>query len=102
MYQMTPWVTRILIANVAMFFVTAAMPDLTRLLWFYPPAAFMRPWTVVTYMFLHGGFGHGRDFLWTWLREARSRSPQYALPGGVFLRNRLAPASIAPTRQAIP
>jgi phospholipase/carboxylesterase len=22
---------------------------------------------------LHGGFGHGRDFLWTWLREARSR-----------------------------
>jgi phospholipase/carboxylesterase len=23
---------------------------------------------------LHGGFGHGRDFLWTWLREARSRS----------------------------
>ena len=22
---------------------------------------------------LHGGFGHGRDFIWTWLREARSR-----------------------------
>lgn len=22
---------------------------------------------------LHGGSGHGRDFLWTWLREARSR-----------------------------
>ena len=22
---------------------------------------------------LHGGFGHGADFLWTWLREARSR-----------------------------
>ena len=22
---------------------------------------------------LHGGFGHGRDFVWTWLREARSR-----------------------------
>jgi phospholipase/carboxylesterase len=21
---------------------------------------------------LHGGYGHGRDFLWTWLREARS------------------------------
>lgn len=21
---------------------------------------------------LHGGFGHGRDFIWTWLREARS------------------------------
>jgi phospholipase/carboxylesterase len=22
---------------------------------------------------LHGGHGHGRDFLWTWLREARAR-----------------------------
>jgi phospholipase/carboxylesterase len=22
---------------------------------------------------LHGGFGHGHDFIWTWLREARSR-----------------------------
>ncbi len=22
---------------------------------------------------LHGGFGHGRDFLWSWLREARGR-----------------------------
>jgi phospholipase/carboxylesterase len=23
---------------------------------------------------LHGGHGHGRDFLWSWLREARSRA----------------------------
>ncbi len=22
---------------------------------------------------LHGGYGHGRDFIWTWIREARSR-----------------------------
>jgi phospholipase/carboxylesterase len=22
---------------------------------------------------LHGGYGHGRDFLWTWIREAKSR-----------------------------
>ena len=22
---------------------------------------------------LHGGFGHGRDFIWTWLREARTK-----------------------------
>ncbi len=22
---------------------------------------------------LHGGYGHGRDFLWTWIREARTR-----------------------------
>jgi phospholipase/carboxylesterase len=35
---------------------------------------------------LHGGYGHGRDFLWTWLREARSR--------GFIL---LAPSSIGRT-----
>src|SRR4029450_6060773 len=23
---------------------------------------------------LHGGSGHGRDFLWSWLREARGRN----------------------------
>ena len=30
-----------------------------------------REWPLV--VALHGGFGHGRDFLWTWLREARCR-----------------------------
>jgi phospholipase/carboxylesterase len=32
-------------------------------------AATARPLVVA----LHGGSGHGRDFLWTWLREARGR-----------------------------
>lgn len=31
-------------------------------------------------MALHGGHGHGRDFLWTWLREARSRGMLVAAP----------------------
>jgi phospholipase/carboxylesterase len=29
---------------------------------------------------LHGGFGHGRDFIWTWVREARSRHFLLAAP----------------------
>jgi membrane associated rhomboid family serine protease len=58
MYAMTPWVQRILIANVAMFLITATSPGLFRDLAFYPPIAYLRPWTVVTYMFLHAGFGH--------------------------------------------
>lgn len=29
---------------------------------------------------LHGGSGHGRDFLWSWLREARSRGALVAAP----------------------
>jgi phospholipase/carboxylesterase len=30
-----------------------------------------RRWPLV--VALHGGFGHGADFVWTWLREARAR-----------------------------
>lgn len=58
MFPMTPWVKRLLIANVAAFFVTAAMPGLYRALVLYPPAILGRPWTLVTYMFLHAGLGH--------------------------------------------
>jgi len=31
----------------------------------------VKSWPLV--VALHGGFGHGGDFLWTWLREARTR-----------------------------
>jgi phospholipase/carboxylesterase len=30
-----------------------------------------RPWPLV--VALHGGFGHGAEFVWSWLREARAR-----------------------------
>lgn len=58
MLAMTPWVQRILIANVAVFFVIQTSPGLYRDLAFYPPVAIYRPWTVVSYMFLHADFGH--------------------------------------------
>jgi phospholipase/carboxylesterase len=32
---------------------------------------------------LHGGMGHGADFLWTWLREARSREVLLLAPTSV-------------------
>ncbi|HOM28231.1 MAG TPA: phospholipase [Deltaproteobacteria bacterium] len=38
---------------------------------FVPSSGRGRPVPLVVAM--HGGSGHGRDFLWTWLREARSR-----------------------------
>jgi phospholipase/carboxylesterase len=31
-------------------------------------------------MALHGGSGHGRDFLWSWVREARARGVMVASP----------------------
>ncbi|HLF15340.1 MAG TPA: rhomboid family intramembrane serine protease [Bacteroidota bacterium] len=55
---MTRWVMRILAANVAMFFVTGAFPDIQGELMFVPAEALFRPWTVFTYMFLHAGLGH--------------------------------------------
>jgi membrane associated rhomboid family serine protease len=58
MMPLTPWVKRLLAANVVMFLVTSASPLLTRLLLLYPPEILLRPWSAVTYMFLHGGFGH--------------------------------------------
>lgn len=55
---MTPWVLRILIATVLMFFVQQTAAGVTRLLYLVPSEVLTRPWTLVTYMFLHGGLGH--------------------------------------------
>lgn len=55
---MTPWVLRLLIANVAVFFVTSTTPGVANILAFYPPAVLARPWTPVTYMFVHAGIWH--------------------------------------------
>jgi membrane associated rhomboid family serine protease len=59
--QTTPWVTRILAVNVAVFFLFQMMPGLApleRALALVPAAALVRPWTVFTYMWLHSGIGH--------------------------------------------
>lgn len=55
---MTPWVQRLLILNVLMFFLQMTVSGLTNLLHFVPSQALTQPWTVITYMFLHGGIGH--------------------------------------------
>jgi len=55
---MTPWVTRLLFANVALFFLSGAVPSLFAMFALVPAWVVTRPWTLVTYMFLHGGFWH--------------------------------------------
>jgi membrane associated rhomboid family serine protease len=50
---MTPWVKRLLIANVAVFFLQLVLPVTTAFLAFIPSQALVRPWTFVTYMFAH-------------------------------------------------
>ena len=51
--------------------------------WLYVPENYVRDraWPLV--MALHGGSGTGRQFLWSWLRDARSRGAIVAAPTSV-------------------
>lgn len=55
---MTPWVKRLLMANVVMYLVTRVAPGLVQGLALVPALIPFRPWTLVSYMFLHGGLTH--------------------------------------------
>ena len=56
---MTPWVQRLIAANIVMFVLQQLSKGLvTYVLQFVPELILRQPWTLVTYMFLHGGFGH--------------------------------------------
>ncbi len=54
------WTKRLLVANVLGFLVLSLVPQNVVLAWlgFAVPGALQRPWTAVTYMFVHGGFFH--------------------------------------------
>ena len=59
---MTPWVVLLLVANGAAYLVLNQLlppsAQLGSLLAFQPAAVLAHPWTLVTYMFVHGSFGH--------------------------------------------
>ncbi len=57
-YDLTPWVKRIIIANVVLFLITIAFPPTEHWLAFVPDLALVRPWGALTYMFVHAGFFH--------------------------------------------
>ena len=58
-YTLTPWVKRLLIANVVVFFITQVNQQFF-FDWFAfsPSQVLIHPWGVITYMFLHGNFMH--------------------------------------------
>jgi membrane associated rhomboid family serine protease len=64
--RMMPAVRAIIALNVAVYFLqlTTSEADITRWLAFDSGAGTARPWTVVTYMFVHGGFWHILSNLW--------------------------------------
>ncbi len=81
---MTRWVMRLIAANCVLFLLTLSSPAIVDKLMLVPAYILSRPWTIVSYMFLHAGFAHiffnmlglfffgpqlelelgGRDFLW--------------------------------------
>jgi len=54
----TSVVRALLIANIAVFFLQVTQPGIVYAFEFFPQLALVRPWTFITYMFLHGGFMH--------------------------------------------
>src|SRR5882672_2321873 len=56
--SLTPWVTRLIVANVVVYLASMALPQLASLLVLVPTLVWVRPWTLVTYMFLHAGLSH--------------------------------------------
>jgi membrane associated rhomboid family serine protease len=60
---LTPWVKRLLIANGAAFALTWVLSfvrpgGFVEYLAFTPVEALLKPWTILTYMFVHGGLLH--------------------------------------------
>lgn len=58
---MTPWVRRLITTNVVVFLLFMAAGPRSDGFWaltLVPQLAVLRPWTLLTYMFLHAGFWH--------------------------------------------
>lgn len=61
MYGLTLWVRRLLVANLLVFLIQKTLlvhPRFLEAFGFVPLHAFERPWTFVTYLFLHAGVLH--------------------------------------------
>jgi membrane associated rhomboid family serine protease len=59
-YLLTPWVKRLLIANTVVFFISWIVGQEWIFRWFAfgPSDVLFRPWSAITYMFLHGDLWH--------------------------------------------
>jgi membrane associated rhomboid family serine protease len=60
-YRITPWVGRFIIVNAVVLLLLMTLftsREVFQFLQFSPRTAFTRPWTFVSYMFVHGGLLH--------------------------------------------
>jgi rhomboid family protein len=71
----TPVVRFLLIANVAAFFTQSMLPEVANAFVFVPALILYRPWSIITYMFLHGNLMHiGFNMLSLWFFGPRVES----------------------------
>lgn len=56
--MMQSWTMRLIAANVVMYLLTQIQPAMSMQLMLMPALLLERPWTLVTYMFLHDGMFH--------------------------------------------
>ncbi|HXX64470.1 MAG TPA: rhomboid family intramembrane serine protease [Bacteroidota bacterium] len=55
---MNSWTYRLIALNVILFVLSETSPGLMPAMMLVPAYVLVRPWTVVTYMFMHANFGH--------------------------------------------
>lgn len=55
---MTPWVRALLLSNIGMFVFAQMSTEVYRAFLLVPALLAFRPWTAITYMFLHAGVSH--------------------------------------------
>ncbi len=55
---MTPWVLRLIVGTVAVYFLQGLAPEVANRMVLVPALFPREPWTLVTYMFLHGSGTH--------------------------------------------
>ena len=55
---MNSWTMRLIIANVGLYVLSLAAPGLMDAMMLVPAYALLRPWTLVTYMFMHASPSH--------------------------------------------
>jgi membrane associated rhomboid family serine protease len=58
MPRLTRWTALIIIANIAVYLWSSQFPEQAEAFVFKPALFLLRPWTAITYMFLHANFSH--------------------------------------------
>jgi membrane associated rhomboid family serine protease len=86
MYGLTPWVRRLLVANLLVFLIQSTLltsASFADALAFVPAHGWEHPWTFVTYMFLHAGILHlALNLLVLWVFGS---SVEERMGGGTFV-----------------